>query len=72
MLNPKDCKKGEEQYEKFQKRVKGTRTMRNVYQYDYRTPQGELFSCIGRTLDSARRKRDTWLAERNEEKVNSI
>jgi hypothetical protein len=46
---------GQEQYEYIQNfdRV----------QYDYRTPDGRLFSCIALTLEKARAKRDKWLAD---------
>lgn len=30
-------------------------------QYDYRTPDGILFSCIGRSLEECRERRDAWL-----------
>lgn len=30
-------------------------------QYDYRTPGGKLFSCVAKTLEDARRRRDNWL-----------
>ena len=32
------------------------------YQYDYRHPDGELFSCVASTLTECRRKRDEWLS----------
>jgi len=65
MLNPRKCENGKEQFEKFMPRTKenGWR----IYQYDYRTPSGELFSCCARTLESARRQRDEWLAKQNKE-----
>jgi len=34
-------------------------------QYDYRTPDGMLFSCIAKSLNEARAKRDAWLAEQD-------
>lgn len=30
--------------------------------YDYRTPDGRLFSCIAKTLEEARARRARWLA----------
>lgn len=30
-------------------------------QYDYRTPEGKLFSCVKKTLDACRSARDEWL-----------
>lgn len=51
---------GEERYERFySKAVRGYRV-----QYDYRTPDGELFSCVAKTLEAARTRRDEWLAGR--------
>ena len=49
------CPKGQESYESFfigrQERI----------QYDYRTAWGKLFSCVAKTLEEARAKRDAWL-----------
>lgn len=55
-------KSGEEKYEKFTTRV--GRKSRTMYQYDYRTPEGELFSCVAPSLESCRMKRDAWLEKR--------
>lgn len=50
------CPRGAEQYEEF------TWDGRRCVQYDYRTPDGKLFSCIASSLPNARAKRDRWLA----------
>lgn len=51
------CPNGQEQHEEyFDRIVRGYRV-----QYDYRTPDGRLFSTIAPTLDIARRRRDAWL-----------
>lgn len=60
-LNPKDCKPGEEQYEKF-----NTPSSTERIQYDYRTYDGQLFSCIARNLVIARAKRNEWLGKLKE------
>jgi len=53
-------KPGEEHWEEFYlKGLSGSRV-----QYDYRTPEGRLFSTIAVSLERAREKRDQWL-ERN-------
>ncbi len=31
-------------------------------QYDYRAPDGRLFSCVAKSLEVARNRRDAWLA----------
>jgi len=36
-------------------------------QYDYRTQDGKLFSCIGTTLEFCREKRDAWLKKQQAE-----
>ena len=59
-------KAGEEKYEKFTTRV--GRKSRTMYQYDYRTPDGELFSCVAPSLEACRMRRDSWL-EKREQKV---
>lgn len=46
---------GKEQYEEFIAMGK-TRI-----QYDYRHTNGRLFSCVGKTLETCRAKRDAWL-----------
>ena len=50
-------KPGEEQYEYY---YAGPVQIERV-QYDYRTPEGKLFSCTADDLKSARAKRDAWL-----------
>lgn len=35
-------------------------------QYDYRAPDGELFSCVAASLEAARTQRDEWLAQRGD------
>lgn len=55
MLDPKNIRNGEEQYEEFERR-------RKIYvQYDYRDVDGKLFSTIKPTLDECRATRDEWL-----------
>ena len=36
-----------------------------MYQYDYRTESGELFSCCAPTLEACRKKLGEWLKEHN-------
>ena len=50
---------GREQWEEFYSPTLRAR----LVQYDYRTPDGALFSCVRRTLDKCRASRDKWLAE---------
>ena len=49
------CSNGTEQFETFNTR-KG-----NMVQYDFRTTDGRLFSCVAGNLSLARAKRDHWL-----------
>lgn len=51
------CKPGQEQWEVFYSQMSKDKRV----QYDYRTPDGKLFSCIAKTLEYARKKRDNWL-----------
>lgn len=51
------CLPGEEQWEAFTSAF----NRRRYIQYDYRTPAGELFSCVVPDLETARQKRDKWL-----------
>lgn len=51
------CPPGGEQYEQYHT-PRGKRV-----QYDYRTPEGVLFTCVVRSVEEAREKRDKWLKE---------
>jgi len=53
------CPAGEERYEKFTAKIGRERVTR--YQYDYRHPNGQLFSTFSRTLERCREKRDEWM-----------
>lgn len=53
------CAAGSENYETFSTRI-GRKRVKRV-QYDYRNTDGELFSCIGGTLEDCRKRRDKWL-----------
>jgi hypothetical protein len=46
----------QEQYEVFYspKKIK-------LYQYDFRTSEGNLFSCVGQSLAECRKKKNEWL-----------
>ena len=54
------CLRGEERYEYFTPAF-ARRTGKRYCQYDYRTDDGELFSCVAPTLDKCRVKRNEWL-----------
>lgn len=54
------CEAGKENYTTFSTRL-GRKQVKRV-QYDYRTPKGDLFACVGQSLDDCRQKRDEWLA----------
>jgi len=60
MLDPKNIGPGEEQHEYYICRV----TKKRRCQYDYRAPDGTLFSCVRLTLEDCRRARDVWLESR--------
>lgn len=55
------CLRGKEQHETFYLTI-GRKKLRRV-QYDYRRNDGELFTCIARSLEEARAKRDDWLSQ---------
>lgn len=55
------CQPGSENYEVFTTRLRGQRVKR--VQYDYRTPDGELFATVASTLDECRHRRDEWLSK---------
>lgn len=53
------CQAGQEHFEIFQSRI-GRRTL-TIYQYDYRTADGKLYSCCALSLEKCRAKRDKWV-----------
>lgn len=59
MLDPKKVQNGQEQHENFTAANKKRYT-----QYDYRDLNGELFSCVGKSLEECRRKKAEWLARK--------
>jgi hypothetical protein len=68
MLNPKNLKPGEDQYEAFTPSLTRTgvpnRERRTYVQYDYRHTDGELFSAVDTSLDRCITRRDEWIAKK--------
>ncbi|MCO5190380.1 MAG: DUF3873 domain-containing protein [Anaerolineae bacterium] len=59
-LSPQHLRPGHEQYERYYSSLaKGERV-----QYDYRAKSGVLFSCVAKSVDLARSRRDRWLKAR--------
>lgn len=58
------CQPGRENYTSFTAKI-GRKTVKR-WQYDYRTESGELFSCVGESLDNWREptRRTTSTASR--------
>lgn len=50
---------GQEQWETFTAHL--SRRPEQRIQYDYRHPDGQLFSCVKKTLAECRAARDQWL-----------
>ena len=58
---------GEEKYVKFRSGAfTGAFKGRTFYQYDYRHTDGELFSTVAKTLAECRRKRNEWIAKKEQ------
>lgn len=53
------CQPGSENYCTYTTRLRGKKV--KMYQYDYKTDSGELFTCCAPTLEKCREKRDAWL-----------
>ncbi len=49
---------GQEQYEYFRGSKRPGKPAPKLCQYDYRHPDGERFSCVGKSLEDCRAKRD--------------
>ncbi|MRY91161.1 DUF3873 domain-containing protein [Parabacteroides distasonis] len=54
---------GEEKFVKFRS---GAFKGRTFYQYDYRHTDMALFSTVAKTLDECRRRRDEWIAKKEQ------
>ena len=54
---------GEEKYVKF---CLGAFGGQIYFQYDSRHTDGELFSTVAKTLDECRRRRDEWIAKKEQ------
>ena len=54
MLNPATLKNDSEQYERYYDKILRC----YMYQYDYRDSEGTLYSCIAKSLELCRQKRD--------------
>ena len=53
---------GEERYDEYYSAImRGKRI-----QYDYRTRDGKLFSCVAKSLEDARARRDAWITRQAE------
>jgi hypothetical protein len=52
------CRAGEENYTTFHP---AHRQNQVYYQYDYRHTDSKLFSCVAKTLNECREKRDKWI-----------
>lgn len=57
------CPAGEERYARYTQHI-GRKKVPMV-QYDYRHTDGELFACVGKSLEDCREKRDKWLSTHN-------
>ena len=60
MLKSSTLKNGCEQYEEYRDAIR----RRKMVQYDYRAKDGELFSCVRRSLEECREARDRWAENR--------
>ena len=61
-LKASDCRPGREQHQEYYSELAGRRQVH----YDYRTPDGTLFTCIDNTLADCQARRNAWLVERAE------
>ena len=59
MLDPKNIGLGQEQYKKLKAKFGAPFIL-----YDYKHTDGELFSCIKRTLAECRAARDEWIEKK--------
>lgn len=55
---------GQEQHEYFRGLKMPGKPAPKLCQYDYRHTDGELFSCIDKSVDACRARRDEWLSRK--------
>ena len=56
------CENGKQKYEIFYSRT----LKKYMCQYEYRTPDGKLFTCVSQSLKQAVEKRNIWLERQKE------
>lgn len=57
------CAPSKENYCTYNTKLRGKKV--RMYQYDYRTENGDLFACCAPSLEACRQKRDKWLEDKN-------
>lgn len=68
MASGAGCAPGTERYERYLSPPLGGGRRRYLVQYDYRTPEGVLFSTVAPDLETCRWRRDEWLRGYNRSK----
>jgi hypothetical protein len=71
-LNPQALECGHEQYETYLFDLRPGKPAQKRVQYDYRTPSGELFSCVAPNVKAARAKRNVWIKERTKVQISRL
>ena len=61
MLTPQNLANGQEQHEIYNAPGRGSKPGPERCQYDYRSADGQFFSCVAKSLEYARARRDKWL-----------
>ena len=59
---------GDENYNFFKSRI-GSKKLQTLVQYDYRTENGELFSCVRKSIEEARAARDAWVKKTQDKEL---
>lgn len=62
---PGGCPPGEEVWQRYNvaRYPSVSAARRRAIEYNYRAPDGRLFTCTASSLKQARRRRDAWLEE---------
>lgn len=68
MNSPKNLGKGQSQYESYKSPV----ARKVVTQYDYRHTDGDLFSCVKKTLAECIEAKDEWLKNKNIKRMEVV
>jgi len=72
-LDPQNLANGKEQHEYYKSSFKRPgKPAPKLCQYDYRHHDGELFSCVGKSLEDCRSKKAAWIKAKVDKQLTRL